>query len=62
MLSERFYGTGETFLFSSTPGLFRMFKGSGENTYFVRGDVNHFIVGAADLQQTAPGGGWGLQN
>ena len=25
-----------------------MFKGSGENTHFVRGDVNHFIVGASD--------------
>lgn len=49
VISEHFYGTGETFLFTATPR-FRMFKWSGENPHFARGNVNHFTVGAGEGQ------------
>jgi len=39
VISESFYGTGETFLFTSTPR-FRMFKWSGENPHFARGNLD----------------------
>jgi len=49
VISEHFYGTGETFMFTATPR-FRMFKWSGENPHFARGNVNHFTVGAGEGQ------------
>jgi len=48
-ISEHFYGTGESFLFTASPR-FRMFKWSGENPHFARGNVNHFTVGAGEGQ------------
>ena len=43
VISESFYGTGETFLFTATPR-FRMFKWSGENPHFARYVPSHSFV------------------
>ncbi|KAM4625983.1 nuclear receptor coactivator 7 isoform 2-T2 [Polymixia lowei] len=43
-LSETFYGTGETFLFMLHPR-FKCFRWTGENTFFIKGDLDSFAVG-----------------
>ncbi|KAA0711135.1 Oxidation resistance protein 1 [Triplophysa tibetana] len=42
--SETFYGTGETFLFLSHPR-FKCFHWTGENSFFVKGDLDSFAIG-----------------
>ena len=44
--SERFEGTGETFVFKLKPG-FKVFKWTGENTYFYKLDGDCMIVGSS---------------
>nr|XP_008118057.1 PREDICTED: nuclear receptor coactivator 7 isoform X2 [Anolis carolinensis] len=46
-LSDHYYGTGETLLFTFNP-LFKVFKWSGENTYFINGDVTSLELGGGD--------------
>ncbi|TNN55324.1 Oxidation resistance protein 1 [Liparis tanakae] len=43
-LSEKFYGTGETFLFMLHPR-FKCFKWTGENSFFIKGDLDSFAIG-----------------
>uniref|UniRef100_A0A3B4GYK0 TLDc domain-containing protein n=1 Tax=Pundamilia nyererei TaxID=303518 RepID=A0A3B4GYK0_9CICH len=42
--SEMFYGTGETFLFMLHPR-FKCFKWTGENSFFIKGDLDCFAIG-----------------
>ncbi|XP_043230961.1 oxidation resistance protein 1-like isoform X6 [Amphibalanus amphitrite] len=46
-MSEHYYGTGETFLFTFHEG-FRTFAWSGENLYFVRGSPDGLEFGSGD--------------
>ncbi|XP_063773347.1 nuclear receptor coactivator 7 isoform X2 [Pseudophryne corroboree] len=43
-LSDHYYGTGETFLFTFNPD-FKAFKWSGENSYFINGDITSLELG-----------------
>ncbi|XP_074465813.1 nuclear receptor coactivator 7 isoform X2 [Sebastes fasciatus] len=43
-LSEAFYGTGETFLYMLHPR-FKCFKWTGENSFFIKGDLDSFAIG-----------------
>jgi len=45
--SEHFYGTGESFLFTFTP-TFRVFKWTGENNFFTRGQAESIAFGCSD--------------
>lgn len=51
-VSTSCYGTGETFLFSFNPK-FQAYRWSGENSYFVSGDLESLQIGGG-------GGGFGL--
>ncbi|XP_047466888.1 nuclear receptor coactivator 7 isoform X2 [Mugil cephalus] len=42
--SETFYGTGETFVFMLHPR-FKCFRWTGENSFFIKGDLDSFAVG-----------------
>nr|XP_019940534.1 PREDICTED: nuclear receptor coactivator 7-like isoform X1 [Paralichthys olivaceus]XP_019940535.1 PREDICTED: nuclear receptor coactivator 7-like isoform X1 [Paralichthys olivaceus] len=42
--SEKFYGTGETFLYMLHPR-FKCFRWTGENSFFIKGDLDSFAIG-----------------
>ncbi|XP_043938122.1 nuclear receptor coactivator 7 isoform X3 [Protopterus annectens] len=43
-ISDHYYGTGETFLFTFNPD-FKIFRWSEENSYFIKGDVDFLELG-----------------
>ncbi|KAM4772099.1 nuclear receptor coactivator 7 [Rhinophrynus dorsalis] len=43
-LSDHYYGTGETFLYTFSPD-FKAFKWSGENSYFINADISSLGLG-----------------
>ncbi|XP_031757858.1 nuclear receptor coactivator 7 isoform X3 [Xenopus tropicalis] len=43
-LSDHYYGTGETFLYTFCPD-FKVYKWSGENSYFINGDISFLGLG-----------------
>jgi len=47
MISEGFYGNGESFLFTFHPE-FRVFNWSGHNHFFVKGDVHSLGIGSGE--------------
>lgn len=46
-MSDHFYGTGESFLFSFAPE-FKVFHWAGENSYFIKGNPNSFMIGSSE--------------
>ncbi|XP_023015045.1 TLD domain-containing protein mustard isoform X8 [Leptinotarsa decemlineata] len=46
-VSDHFYGTGESSLFSFTPE-FKVFNWTGENLYFIKGNNESISIGAGD--------------
>ncbi|XP_075743343.1 nuclear receptor coactivator 7 isoform X3 [Rhipicephalus microplus] len=48
-MCEHFYGTGESFLFTFHPE-FKLYKWTGENVYFIKGNADFLAFGAGDGQ------------
>lgn len=46
-LSDHFYGTGETFLFTFHPE-FQCFPWTGENLFFIKGNQDSIAIGAGE--------------
>ena len=46
-ISDHFYGTGETFLFTFYP-TFECFPWTGENIFFIKGNIDSISIGAGE--------------
>lgn len=48
-LSEKFYGTGESYLFTfESPTDIKVFEWTGENNYFVKGSPDGVCIGCGE--------------
>ena len=49
-VSERFYGTGESWLFSCSSGVMKIYNWRGDNNFILRGNLNSLIIGSGMLR------------
>ena len=49
-VSERFYGTGESWLFSCSSGAMKIYNWRGDNNFILRGNLNSLIIGSGMLR------------
>ena len=47
-ISDTFYGTGESWLFSYREGRLRIFPWTGENNFILQGNTQSIVVGAGN--------------
>uniref|UniRef100_S4RDZ0 Oxidation resistance protein 1 n=1 Tax=Petromyzon marinus TaxID=7757 RepID=S4RDZ0_PETMA len=45
--NDHYYGTGETFLYTFNPD-FKIFRWTGENSFFISGDKDSLVIGGGD--------------
>ena len=49
-VSERFYGTGESWLFSCSSGILKIYNWRGDNNFILRGNLNCLTIGSGMLR------------
>ena len=49
-MSERFYGTGESWLFSCSSGILKIYNWRGDNNFILRGNLNSLTIGSGMLR------------
>ena len=49
-MSEHFYGTGESWLFSFSSGAMKIYNWRGDNNFIIRASLNSLVVGSGMSQ------------
>ena len=49
-VSERFYGTGESWLFSCSSGVLKIYNWRGDNNFILRGNLTSLTIGSGMLR------------
>ena len=47
-VSEHYYGTGETFLYNFVDWELNVFRWTGENNFFIKGNYNSLTLGGGE--------------